>query len=483
MQTQCPHCKSQYSISAEQVDAYGGFVRCGKCNYKFNIHDQVLLHRYRNKQRPTSESSFKQNGVDDNQRIEPQINAEPDDGVNIRFRELEDDYEEDLIEPTIETDETLDLGSDPIFSIGDEDDGEDGGVADQATYVDHDQHLEADGGENDDELEETLASLLEDEQAALDEVNIRTNHFTDQDTPDEQWASIQDGQADAPVEDWSEHIVDGKDNSEVEPEDQLEIDNVAELESEDVIETDDTPTNVTDQQEENHSDNEQDVLPSMAQIEEASSEALVSSDHVDEDNEDEDGEAPVVSLINDEAEIPERSGISPLMVVLTKIATFLFWTVLSIALAYVLFGQIKDKLYPAYKDQPAVQAMRAGVCEYLPCTVAKYDIDAYEIVVSRMDEIRLPKRNLHISIFMINKSAVEQVYPRILITLKRLDGSIAGQRVIEPVEYFKSHDSFVDARSENGKTQVIKPNKLGKVLIKLNNPPSDAVGFEAKVVQ
>ena len=43
MQIQCPHCKSRYRLGAEVIDAYGGFVRCGNCNYKFNIHDQVIL--------------------------------------------------------------------------------------------------------------------------------------------------------------------------------------------------------------------------------------------------------------------------------------------------------------------------------------------------------------------------------------------------------------------------------------------------------
>ena len=210
--------------------------------------------------------------------------------------------------------------------------------------------------------------------------------------------------------------------------------------------------------------------------------APISFNHDEEDNFAD--ESPVISLINDEAEISERSESGTFLSVLSQIAAFLFWTVAAIALAYFLFGQIKDKLYPAYKNHPLVQNIRAGVCDYLPCSEIKYDTDAYEIVVSRMDEINLPERQLHISIFMLNTSNTAQVYPNVLITLKRLDGSIAGQRAITPQEYFKSHDSFVDTTGNNPNPDqlLIKPNKLGKVLIKLDKPPADAVGFEARIV-
>jgi len=199
------------------------------------------------------------------------------------------------------------------------------------------------------------------------------------------------------------------------------------------------------------------------------------------------GDSERLALINDDAEqdSSEPGLLGILYSMAWRVIQFLFWAVAAIALAYLLFGQVKDTLYPAYKNHSLVQQTRSAVCAYLPCDETKYDVDLFEIVVSRMDEVSEPSRQLHISIFLLNKAKNAQAYPNILLTLKTIDGGIAGQRVIGPGEYLTSHDSLISSGAgiapEAG--ALVKPNKLGKILIKLNKPPVNAVGFEARVVK
>lgn len=100
----------------------------------------------------------------------------------------------------------------------------------------------------------------------------------------------------------------------------------------------------------------------------------------------------------------------------------------------------------------------------------KIILNPYEIVVSRMDEINESGRKLHITIFLLNKSEQTQVYPDISISLKTKNGSTALRRKVTPKEYVSSEG-------------FIRANKLGKVLIEFNQPPADAVGFEASVLR
>ena len=192
-------------------------------------------------------------------------------------------------------------------------------------------------------------------------------------------------------------------------------------------------------------------------------------------------------LINDEAreDSHEAGFFGNLFSTLWRGIQFIFWLLLVAALAYLLLGQVRDTLYPVYKNHPVVQRINAGICEYVPCKEAKYNIDLLEISVARMDEVNAPGRQFHISIFLLNKAQSAQPYPDILLTLKTVDGSISGQRVISPLEYSTSHDSLIRSSStdEDSSQALIKPNKLGKIFIKLANPPQDAVGFEALIVK
>jgi len=105
MQIQCPHCKSRYRLGSEMIDAYGGFVRCGNCNYKFNIHDQVLLEDEQQDLVNTRERPVRQSNESNkmttsslssqSERIEPRLERdEQEEEFNIRFGQ--NDYEDEI---------------------------------------------------------------------------------------------------------------------------------------------------------------------------------------------------------------------------------------------------------------------------------------------------------------------------------------------------------------------------------------------------
>ncbi len=398
MQIQCPHCKSRYRLGAEVIDAYGGFVRCGNCNYKFNIHDQVILDDEQNKlvnteTRPSQDA----------------IEAKPDEEKSSTKR----------IEPRLEQDD-----SEEEFNIRFGPDADDVGPNTPSSAAS--------------ELKEPLLETSEPD-------------------PDDDSGDIF-------------HYSDG----------------IEELDP--VLDKDDDPDPADT--EEQHGELDYNVYEPVAtpdvevQVDEHE-EALVFEPFQSDDIEEDDSNR--IILTNDDAEEhePEAGFFSLLFFMLWGAIRFVFWTVSAIALAYLLFGQLKETLYPAYKNNPTVQQARAAVCEYLPCDDSTINVDLFEIVVSRMDEFNQPSRQLHVSIFLLNRAEYAQAYPNILLTLKTIDGSTIGQRVIPPEEYFTSYDSLVSSSAGLSSVDgaLVKPNKLGKILIKLNAPPSAAVGFEVRVVR
>ncbi|MCP4011289.1 MAG: DUF3426 domain-containing protein [Proteobacteria bacterium] len=401
MQIQCPHCKSRYRLGSEMIDAYGGFVRCGNCNYKFNIHDQVLLEDELDDLLNTGKSPAQYSGETNiraasspssrSARIEPRLERDAqEDGFNIRFGQNE--YENEV----------------------------------EVTSAEKSQIREPQLDPSDESLEDDMPGNFQFPES-LDELDVSA------------------------VEEFGEIF------------DQLTEDS---LEQESATEELDS-TN-----------------PELWQ-ETVSYEEPVVFDSLHEEGFEEDTER--LALINDDAEQDsyEPGLLGILFSMLWRTIQLLFWVAAVIALAYLLFGQVKDTLYPAYKNHSLVQQIRSSVCAYLPCDDTKYDLDLFEIVVSRMDEVSEPSRQLHISIFLLNKAKNAQAYPNILLTLKTIDGGIAGQRVIGPGEYLTSQDSLISSRAGTAPEAgaLVKPNKLGKILIKLNKPPANAVGFEARVVK
>jgi hypothetical protein len=505
------------------VEAYGGFVRCGNCNYKFNIHDQVSPEPYQDDIQGKKEPQFdldEEPSSQNTQRIEPKIDAETDDdSLNIRFRELEDEYAADIAyEPVLKSeleafDDALALQeSAPVFTSITEID-----IESDEIDLSEDEDFDSDS----EPIQEPLDSLASEalltpenlDAFDLDSESLIDNLMEQASSPDYESSELaQTVDLNDLTDDWQDELSSEDDLRQADVLDD-ETDALADLfdNADDVIQEDkpDEPlTNndpedlLDDWQTDNEFDDDltqpdvlDDETDSLAdlfdeaediveEVDDTASRPIIFDLDADDEYEDDSRQAPrIPTLINNEAESTASAKSFGLVSAFTRMLMFVFWTAISIALVYFLFSQIKDKLYPGYINHPIVQSIRTSVCGYLPCSETKYDTQAYEIVVSRMDEIGEPERELHISIFMMNKSNIAQVYPQILITLKRLDGSIAGQRAITPDEYFKSHDSFVDGGDKaSAETQIIKPNKLGKVLIKLGNPPVDAVGFEARVV-
>lgn len=380
------------------IDAYGGFVRCGNCNYKFNIHDQVLIEdepstlvntTVRPSRGDNASPRAGETGVGKKERIEPRLERDEEaDAFNIRFRPdgSEDKEElvslEDFYEPRLDTDV-------------------------------------ATGGA---EVEDTAAAVEEEAVGFPDSMEA----------------------LDIPAEE------------EFSP----ELDELTEqmLESEPSFEP------VTDA----HGRSEPLLFDSLEDFgeEDADSGITLISDSAQDDNE-------------------SRGFFRRSFALLGRLLAFLFWFAVAAGLVYLLFSQIRDTLYPAYRNHALVQKIRASSCALLPCEGNGYDKDLYEIVVSRMDEVQDNGRQLHVSIFLLNKAETAQAYPDILLTLKTIDGTTVGQRVIQPEEYLTSHDSLIASASADSPAvkPLVQPNKLGKILIKFDRPPAAAVGFEASVVE
>jgi len=408
------------------IDAYGGFVRCGNCNYKFNIHDQILLEdeqgdlvntgtrpvQHRDELHKASATQTPAHSA----RIEPLLERDAqEEALNIRFGPDEIDDEP---------------GVDPL---------EESRIKEPRL----------------DSVEQTLQEELPDTFAyseSPEKSEARTEDELLEGPPDEDTQNKDVQNEDFPDEDAS-----GK-----------SFDQFVEL-----------PDNMEGLRNE----------PALPEIElEAGEgeddEALLFDSLHEEDPED---DVVLTSLINDDEQDEQEPSVfcTRLFSMLWRAVQFLFWALVAIALAYLLFGQIKDTLYPAYKSHALMQQARSNMCGYLPCADASYDTNLFEIVVSRMEEVDEASRQLHISIFLLNKAEQAQAYPNILLTLKSMDGSTVGQRVISPREYLTSYDSLIssNAGERADAATLVKPNKLGKILIKLDNPPADAVGFEARVVE
>ncbi len=359
------------------VDAYGGFVRCGGCDYKFNIHDQLP----RPEEDPEidvfdrDKAMFETGNADFPKRKEPDLHSrEEPDPHNIRLQDLADDDEE-AFEPSLDGDGQISIDIKQLFDHRDK---------------------EIDGWDDNEEL--SFANV--DEPSIDPEFDLAS------------WEEVEKLEPSLTPEDEKIRFDQGLDSHGFDAE----------------------------------------------------------TDH---------------SLISEDIDEEDPNKPSLFFSAIAYLLTLLFWTVLTLGLAYLLFGQIKDKLYPAYQHTPVVQSLRASVCKYLPCEDKGANLDLFEVVVSRMDEVVSPSRQFHISIFLLNKAQISQAYPNILITLNHLDGSIAGQRVISPNEYFTTQNSLVNSGElpEQAAKKSIPAGKLGKILIKFDQPPKNAVGFKAQVVR
>jgi len=548
MQTQCPHCKSLYRLSPETIEAFGGFVRCGNCDYKFNVHDQVQVERdyfelssedALDEEMPLRLHSMGGIDVDEitapaSGRVEPALEVK-DDGLNIRFSADEFGQQKQVVNtpssPKVE----------PRFESFDENE-----IADELTPASASLQPELHTGA-DDELETgtenvlfTAADVLENEETAVPQ-SVRAEAELDDFAFSQGFAETPppDDQAEQAVPDSSTKLEASAAETDIEAEAEARIlqekDSEADASALDELERLlDIPDNNKLKLELSEADSDADVVAGEPRSSMGKTEPELSLDdfswgedsleaphggkaaHIFDDDfssldDDQEAQQPdpldaftfnrefddevsdvepqgeIHTLLNDEGDQQDHdapgfvhrfaSGLGHFMV-------FSFWLMLSVGLVYLLIGQIRDKVYPQIKTEPLVQDIRSRVCSFLPCAESRYDVDQYEIVVSRMDEVRDPGRQLHISVFLLNRSEHALVYPSLGITFKRLDGSTVGQRVIGPDEYTTSNNRVVIAGDGAGGVTkpLIKAQKLGKVLIRFDNPPANAVGFEARVV-
>ncbi len=442
------------------IEAYGGFVRCGNCDYKFNVHDQVRLDNdyfhlshedVLNEDSQPLVSGFDSPGHSD--RVEPKLDASSDDDeLNIRFRPDEYEFEEDMPDGPGGVPEKLE----PRFEFPSLEETESNSVAEQSV-AETDQLPEMpDIAPPRTESQPEARPQLEPASLAGDDIEQTINVA---DTADDDEFDSDTLLDDGPVND--EPAAGDRPHSPVPQAPEVDLDEFDEVENW-----------------EDDSDGRIEPRPPVFGHTEF-------DDDIELDGHRLEPSLSAPSLINDDAEeSDDQPGVMALIFsAIGRFIAFSFWLILALALAYLLFGQIRDRVYPAYKQNPTVQKIRTGICGFVPCVDAKYDVSQYEIVVSRMDELRVPERQLQVSIFLLNKAPHAQPYPNLLLTLKRMDGSIAGRRVLTPDDYTTSHSSLISTGSVASKVtkMLIKPNKLGKILIKFDRPPEDAVGFEARV--
>jgi len=547
------------------IEAFGGFVRCGNCNYKFNVHDQVQVERDYFELSSADELDEEapvrlhaMGGIDDDEiaappsgRIEPALEVK-DDGLNIRFNadefgqhtpavdtpaipkveprfeaSIEDDQPAENSAPDLRIEADLELetgGENVVFTAGDD-------SKDLAASVSNRMRAEpeADDFAFSQGFSEAYAPNDKPESSP---VNVAADHApTGLDTgaeaedsvvavpgPDRSVTELRMEEPVTAVVSTDQTVVVEDENSEPDTTAPDELDRLLGISDHDENTLEVPAIEVTGEsgsadagddaargsQQEDFSwgldsmDELQDSKPrhvfnddkieseDQAQSESDLLDAFTFSREFEEPTPDVESRGEVHTLLNTEGEAspPDAPGFARRFAAgLGQFMVFWFWLLLSIGLVYLLIGQIKDQVYPQIKSEPVVQDIRNRVCGFLPCKVSKYDAEKYEIVVSRMDEVRDPNRQLHLSVFLLNKAEQAQVYPSLRITFKRLDGSTVGQRVVGPDEYSTSSNRVVMAGDGAGGVTkpLIQPGKLGKVLIRFNNPPADAVGFEAQV--
>lgn len=452
------------------IEAFGGFVRCGNCDYKFNVHDQVQIERdyfelssanVLDEETPVRLHTM--GGIEDDEiqappsgRIEPALEVK-DDGLNIRFSA--DEYEQHA--PATEAPASLSTPKvEPRFEAPVE--GElpvDESLTDLRIEADTDLEIEAKS------IEKKASDLAPAKEESLgDELEQLLN------MPDIEPSATENKAA-------GESLAEDDISKESQDDDfSWELDSFEAF-------PDDKAVPVFD--------HDQTEPEDLAQPERDPLDAFTFGADADEPTGDEDlpyeesrGEVHTLLNTDEEEQAADAPGFFRRFAAgLGHFMLFGFWLLLSIGLVYLLIGQVKDRVYPQFKSEPLVQDIRSRLCGFLPCSVSKYDADKYEIVVSRMDEVRDPNRQLHISVFLLNTAEQAQVYPSLRIRFNRLDGSTIGQRVIGPDEYETSSNHVAMAGDGAGSVTrpLIQPNKLGKILIRFNNPPADVVGFEAQV--
>ncbi|MEE9446505.1 MAG: MJ0042-type zinc finger domain-containing protein, partial [Arenicellales bacterium] len=302
IQTQCPHCNIQYHVDQLTIDSFGGFVQCGNCDAKFNVHDVSP-----SEQAPILDTSYQIN--------EPQLTGPEIDQVELKGEVKtgdKTDSNEVRIEPSFDQDDSAiniqfnkQLDDDELFEP----------KLDGATS----EHVF------------TQAQTLENEQERFSEPTLDTRSVDDSNVePDNMTFTEYEFN-----DEGSENAFIGTSATQ-----KLRSENEADASVETASDsTGLSAAELTDKDEarqvEQHFDG---------------NEAFIVDAHVDQSESSFLEDSSTISLINDDASDVPLSKVSLFFTWLKHLFLFLFWAVAAVALAYLLMKQINEKLYPAYKN-------------------------------------------------------------------------------------------------------------------------------------
>ncbi len=192
---------------------------------------------------------------------------------------------------------------------------------------------------------------------------------------------------------------------------------------------------------------------------------------IDEHLEGDDGYEPdhSLSILDDVEEEQVQSGFGLVWGGMKSAIALLFWSIVVLLLLGLLALQFKSKLSPSLQEKLMNNPISNVVCNYVECQRAVRSSEELEVVVSRMDLDVSPTEPLNVSLFILNNAQTEQNYPIIKLSLKNSQAETVGQRFLRPEDYLSEPD------------REILPGSIGKVVLKLTNPPNGAVGYEVNL--
>lgn len=130
-----------------------------------------------------------------------------------------------------------------------------------------------------------------------------------------------------------------------------------------------------------------------------------------------------------------------------------------------------DELYSISATRPYIDLF----CEFAGCRApARSDPSAIDIAQTRVDLHPEVPGAMRIRVNLINRAQFVQPYPTLQVTLTDKDGRIVGRRAYAPADY-------LDGEGEAG-DRMLDPGILAVASIDLAHPNENAVGFETEVV-
>lgn len=487
---QCPNCKSEYRASQSMVDSYDGFFRCGKCDYRFNFHDQFsgqpivnesdLFDQKseigRHDRDPQLDSEYSVDSVDSANNLDTEANSNPLTA------------EGDL--PPVELDEI----SNDVDSVDGESESELNSEFEPLTAevdVPPIAHGEA-GGDIDEKFSFSEPNFTEPQQ---DEANIVFNQYDDleDESREPKLGSSQDNalftrhdtekllqsdehaKSDSSPEAEEEALAAKKTSDESLKGSQLRFlsdsDDIEELYDDEGFLDESLLAGLEDEYE----------LQRKAVLGESdvSDQYLGLTDFTEPKIGDVDALAnqyinggqfePSLSILDDVEDEPKVIGsFGVLWLAIKQVTSFFFWFIIILMLLVLLVYQFKPTLSTGLQDKINDSPVMVYLCKFVECGT-ELNPSSLDVVVSRMDLNPTPSEPLNVSLSILNKLKKAQAYPVVKLSLKNLQGLTVGQRFVQPEDYLANPSA------------VIPPGDIGKIILKLDNPPENAVGFEVSL--